>query len=183
MPPFDAAAGAIGNSSVVRIVEGRSGRVAVRTELVLRFDYGASTPWVVRLDEWFNGIIAIAGPNLAVLRTPVKVEGRDMETVGEFVIEAGQSVPFVLTYGPSHIRLPTPLDPITALRETEAFWSTWSGRCTYRGEWREAVIALADHFESSHFPADGRHRRGCYHVAARATGRGTELGLPHLLAA
>src|ERR1700712_3735398 len=98
MPPFEAAAGAIGNSSVVRIIEGRSGRVSVRTELVLRFDYGASTPWVVRLDEWLNGIIAVAGPNLAVLRTPVQVEGRNMETVGEFVIEAGQSVPFVLTY-------------------------------------------------------------------------------------
>ena len=78
MPPFNAAAGATGNSSVVRIVEGRSGRVAVRTELVLRFDYGASTPWVVRLDEWLNGIIAIAGPNLVILRTPVAIEGRDM---------------------------------------------------------------------------------------------------------
>lgn len=68
MPPFNAAAGATGNSSVVRIVEGRSGRVAVQTELALRFDYGASVPWVVRLDEWHHGIIAIAGPNLVILR-------------------------------------------------------------------------------------------------------------------
>jgi GH15 family glucan-1,4-alpha-glucosidase len=140
MPPFEAAAGAIGNSSVVRIIEGRSGRVSVRTELVLRFDYGASTPWVVRLDEWLNGIIAVAGPNLAVLRTPVQVEGRNMETVGEFVIEAGQSVPFVLTYGPSHLKSPAPIDAIAALRETEAFWSAWSSRCNYRGEWGEAVM-------------------------------------------
>jgi GH15 family glucan-1,4-alpha-glucosidase len=105
MPPFDARSGAAGHSQVVRIVEGRSGRVAVRTELVLRFDYCSSTPWVVRLDEWLNGIVAIAGPNLVVLRTPVKVEGRDMVTVGELVVEAGERVPFVLTYGPSHIHL------------------------------------------------------------------------------
>src|SRR3954447_24829496 len=117
MPPFNATAGAIGNSSVVRIVEGRTGRVSVRTELVLRFDYGASTPWVVRLDEWFNGIVAIAGPNLVTLRTPVEIEGRDMETVGAFVIEAGHSVPFAMTYGPSHMKPPTPIDAIAALRE------------------------------------------------------------------
>ena len=140
MPLFNAAAGVAGNSSIIRIVEGRSGRVSVRTELVLRFDYGSSTPWVVRLDEWLNGIIAIAGPNLVVLRTPVEIEGRDMQSVGEFVIEAGQSIPFVLTYGPSHMKLPAPIDAIAALRETEAFWSEWSRRCTYRGEWREAVM-------------------------------------------
>ncbi|MFL5281623.1 MAG: glycoside hydrolase family 15 protein [Rhodopila sp.] len=140
MPPFNAAVGATGNSSIVRIVEGRTGQVSVRTELVLRFDYGASTPWVVRLDEWFNGIVAIAGPNLVTLRTPVEIEGRDMETVGAFVIEAGHSVPFVMTYGPSHIKPPTPIDAIAALRETEAFWSAWSSRCLYRGEWRDAVM-------------------------------------------
>jgi hypothetical protein len=101
-------------------------------ELVLRFDYGASTPWVVRLDEWLNGIIAIAGPNMVVLRTPVEIEGRDMQTVGEFIIEGGQSVPFVLTYGPSHMRLPAPIDAIAASRETETFWSAWSSRCIQR---------------------------------------------------
>src|SRR5262249_18287341 len=73
MPAFGAGVGANSNPSVGRIVEGRTGRVSVRTELVLRFDYGASTPWVVRLDEWLNGIVAVAGPNLVILRTPVEV--------------------------------------------------------------------------------------------------------------
>jgi GH15 family glucan-1,4-alpha-glucosidase len=130
MPPLDARSGAAGHSQVVRIVEGRTGRVSVRTELVLRFDYGSSTPWVVRLDEWLNGVVAIAGPNLVVLRTPVKVEGRDMVTVGEFAVDAGERVPFVLTYGPSHLKRPPPTDAIAALREAEAFWSEWSSRCT-----------------------------------------------------
>jgi GH15 family glucan-1,4-alpha-glucosidase len=140
MPPFSAAAGATGNSSIVRIVEGRTGRVAAQMHLVLRFDYGASTPWVVRLDEWLNGIVAVAGPNLAVLRTSIEIEGRDMETVGSFVVEAGQSIPFVLTFGPSHIKTPAPIDAVAALRETEAFWADWASRCTYRGEWRDAVM-------------------------------------------
>ncbi len=167
MPPFDAATG---NSSVVRIVEGRTGRVSVRTELALRFDYGASTPWVVRLDEWLNGIIAIAGPNLVILRTPVKVEGRDMETVGAFVIEAGQSVPFVLTYGPSHMKPPAPIDAIAALRNTEAFWSAWSGRCIYHGEWREAVMRSLITLKALTFGATGGI------VAAATTSLPEQLG-------
>jgi GH15 family glucan-1,4-alpha-glucosidase len=170
MPPFNAAAAAAANSSVVRIVEGRSGRVSVRTELVLRFDYGASTPWVVRLDEWLNGIIAVAGPNLAILRTPVDVEGRDMETVGEFVIEAGQSVPFVLTFGPSHLKAPAPIDAIAALRETEAFWLAWSSRCTYQGEWREAVMRSLITLKALTFGATGGI------VAAATTSLPEQLG-------
>ncbi|MEJ7808011.1 MAG: glycoside hydrolase family 15 protein [Telluria sp.] len=170
MPPFDAAAGAVGNSSVVRIVEGRSGRVSVRMELALRFDYGASVPWVVRLDEWHHGIIAIAGPNLVIMRTPVKVEGRDMATVTEFVIEAGQSVPFVLTYGPSHLKLPAPIDAIAALRQTEAFWSAWSSRCTYHGEWHEAVMRSLITLKALTFGATGGI------VAAATTSLPEQLG-------
>jgi GH15 family glucan-1,4-alpha-glucosidase len=155
MPPFHARSAVPGHSSVVRIVEGRTGRVSVRTELVLRFDYGSATPWVVRLDEWQNGITAIAGPNLVVLRTPAKVEGQDMATVGEFVVEAGESVPFVLTYGPSHLKLPPPTDAIAALRETETFWSEWSRRCTYHGEWRDAVMRSVITLKALTFEATG----------------------------
>jgi GH15 family glucan-1,4-alpha-glucosidase len=35
-------------SDVVRLVIGKRGRVVMRTELVLRFDYGALVPWVTR---------------------------------------------------------------------------------------------------------------------------------------
>jgi GH15 family glucan-1,4-alpha-glucosidase len=155
MPPFDDKPGTPDHSSVIRIVEGRSGRVSMRTELKLRFDYGSCTPWVVRLDEWQNGIIAIAGPNMVVLRTPVKVDGRDMATVGEFVVEAGESVPFVLTYGLSHLKRPRPTDAIAALRETETFWSEWSGRCSYDGEWRGAVMRSLITLKALTFGATG----------------------------
>lgn len=169
MPPFDAATNT-GNSSVVRIVEGRSGRVPVRMELALRFDYGASVPWVIRLDEWHHGITAIAGPNLAVLRTPVNVEGRDMTTISEFVIEADQTVPFVLTYGPSHLTRPGPIDAIAALRQTEKFWSAWSGQCTYEGEWREAVMRSLITLKALTFRATGGI------VAAATTSLPEQLG-------
>jgi len=58
-----------GHSSLVRLVIGERGRVAMRTELVVRFSYGALVPWVHRLDD--GTLRAISGPDQAVLRTPV----------------------------------------------------------------------------------------------------------------
>ncbi len=170
MLPFDSEARTSNHSLVARIVEGRSGRVFARTELVLRFDYGSSLPWVIRLDEWLNGITAIAGPNMVVLRTPVKVIGRDMATVAEFVVEAGETIPFVLTYGPSHLPVPPPADAVAALRETEAFWREWSGRCTYQGEWRDAVMRSLITLKALTFQATGGI------VAAATTSLPEQLG-------
>jgi len=77
------------NSDVVRLVRGESGRVRMAMELVLRFDYGSIVPWVSRLADgtWR----AIAGPDMVVLRTPVKLTGRDFTTVAEFDVN-GDSV-------------------------------------------------------------------------------------------
>src|SRR5438128_7661137 len=57
-----------GHSELVRIVVGKRGTVRMKMELVLRFDYGSVVPWVCRLSN-DSGIRAIAGPDLAVLRT------------------------------------------------------------------------------------------------------------------
>ncbi len=126
------------HSSLVRIVEGRQGRVRVRMNVTLRFDYGSSVPWVTRLPEG-GGIVAIAGPNLAVLRTSAELCGKDLSTSADFSIGVGQRVPFVLTYGHSHLQPPLPIDAEAVLRETEAYWRAWAARCTYKGRWRDAV--------------------------------------------
>src|SRR5215467_3736724 len=130
MPPADGA-------DLVRIVVGRSGRVVFKTELVVRFNYGAAVPWVDRLDD--GSINAIAGPERLLLRTPVALYGEDLRTVGEFAVEAGQSVPFVLSYGASFQSQPPAIDPVDALARTEAFWRQWSDRCPDVGPWTEAV--------------------------------------------
>ena len=124
-------------SDLVRMVVGRRGRVAMRTELVLRFHYGAIVPWVSRLDD--GRLRAIAGPDMIVLDTPVRLHGHGLTTVGEFSVSAGETVPFVLTWGPSHLAQPPSVDPGRALGDTERFWRAWSGRCAYAGEWGSAV--------------------------------------------
>jgi GH15 family glucan-1,4-alpha-glucosidase len=126
------------NSDIVRIVCGERGRVRMRTELVLRFDYGRSIPWVNHLR---NGTFrAIAGPDMVLLHTPVALHGRELTTVGDFEVEAGARVPFVLTHGHSHLSPPSAIDAEASLESTEAFWTEWASRAESCGEWSDAVI-------------------------------------------
>jgi GH15 family glucan-1,4-alpha-glucosidase len=126
-------------SDVVRLVRGIEGRVRMRMQLVIRFGFGIDIPWVKRTGDR-SALLAIAGPDMTVLRTPVETRGEDMTTVADFEVGAGEAVPFVLTYGPSHLDPPAPIDPEVALKETEAFWTEWCERCTYEGEHRGLVL-------------------------------------------
>ena len=124
-------------SSLIRIVEGRSGTVEMRMDYALRFDYGMSVPWVTHTHH--GGLLGIAGPELTVLYTPVELTGRDLRTHAQFSVAAGQRVPFVLRHGPSHLPAPGALDADQALADTERYWSEWSQRCTYKGQYSKAV--------------------------------------------
>jgi GH15 family glucan-1,4-alpha-glucosidase len=129
-----------GNASdVVRLVRGIRGRVKLRMQLVIRFGFGTDIPWV-KQDQDGSGLLAICGPDMTVLRTPVETRGEDMTTVADFEVGEGETVPFVLTYGPSHLPVPEPIDPAQALKDTEEFWAEWSSRCTYQGEHRDLVM-------------------------------------------
>ncbi len=126
-----------GFSEIVRLVRGLRGRVPMQTEFILRFDYGAVVPWVERLPE--GGISAIGGPERVVLRTPVPLRGEDLKTLGEFDVSAGETIPFVMSYGPSHLPRPQPVDAEQAFRRVETFWLRWSSRCSPAGPWTDAV--------------------------------------------
>jgi len=132
MPPREKA------SDVVRLVRGVKGRVTMRMELIIRFATGSEIPWVKRAED--GALLAICGPDMTVLRTPVTLRGEDMTTVSEFEVAEGETIPFVLTYGPSHLQLPDPIDPAQALQDTEDFWLDWCSRCTYAGDYRDLVM-------------------------------------------
>jgi GH15 family glucan-1,4-alpha-glucosidase len=126
-------------SDVVRLVRGVSGRVKMRMELVIRFGFGVDIPWVKRTEDR-SALLAICGQDMTVLRTPVETRGENLTTVADFEVGEGESVPFVLTYGPSHLPVPDLINPAAALQDTEDFWTEWSSRCTYDGEARELVL-------------------------------------------
>ncbi len=125
-----------GRSDVVRLVRGLKGRVTMRSELVLRFDYGSIVPWVRRLD---GGIVATGGPDAVVLRSIVPTHGEDFTTIAEFEVAAGQELPFVLSYFPSHEPLPLPIDAHAACEVTAKSWRDWMAGCTYDGDYAAPV--------------------------------------------
>jgi GH15 family glucan-1,4-alpha-glucosidase len=125
------------NADMVRIVEGLRGTVPMRMELIIRFDYGNTVPWVRRR----NGALeAIAGPNALVLHTPIETRGENLTTVADFTVAQGDRVPFVLTWFASHLEPPNEVDAEHALRGTEKYWRQWARRCDRQGPWTEAVV-------------------------------------------
>ncbi|HEY3003244.1 MAG TPA: glycoside hydrolase family 15 protein [Kribbellaceae bacterium] len=130
MPPRDDA------PDVVRIVEGVSGRMAMRSELRLRFDYGHLIPWVRRDD---GQIVAVAGPDAVSLRSDVNQYGKGFATYADFEITAGDRAWFVLTWHASHEPVPRPVDALAARRPTETFWTDWISRRADSGRSSEEV--------------------------------------------
>jgi GH15 family glucan-1,4-alpha-glucosidase len=125
------------NPDIIRIVEGIEGTVTMRTELVIRLDYGSLVPWLRRVDA--RTLLALGGPDGLMLRTPIMLEPDDLLHAAEFPVREGERIPFVLTWYPSHDELPRPVDAEQALIDTETFWREWIGGCRYDGPYPDAV--------------------------------------------
>jgi GH15 family glucan-1,4-alpha-glucosidase len=109
----------------------------MKMELVIRFDYGSVVPWV---QQTGTGISAIAGPDLVNLRSAVPLRGEDFKTIAEFTVSEGQQIPFDLIWYPSHLPEPERIDVEKGIQKTERWWREWSGQCTHKGQWRDAVL-------------------------------------------
>jgi GH15 family glucan-1,4-alpha-glucosidase len=127
-----------GRTDLVRIVVGERGQVRMRGELIIRFGYGATVPWVSRLED--RTLRAISGPDMLLIRGPVEMRGEDLKTVGEFTVAAGQKIPIVMTYAASHLPPPAPVDAFQALASCEKIWSEWAAQCRPAEPWNEAVV-------------------------------------------
>lgn len=125
------------DSNLIRSVVGKTGFVEMDMELILRFGYGATLPWVTRGDD--GALKAVAGPDMVILRTPAPIRGEGLSTVARFTISAGETMPFVLTYGPSHRPVPRAVDPEAALQATRSFWSRWAARGKVKGPYAQPV--------------------------------------------
>ncbi|HET8615884.1 MAG TPA: glycoside hydrolase family 15 protein [Actinomycetales bacterium] len=135
MPPRGEAA------DLVRIVQGVSGKVRMRVDLRLRFDYGNIVPWMHRPkgDDSHGRLVGVAGPDSVWIDTPVELHGEHLTSCAEFEVTEGDDVPFVLTYAPSYDPPPPPVNPHHAVRDTEKFWTDWMSSFRYDGKWDSAV--------------------------------------------
>ncbi len=126
-----------GGPHLFRMLRGEAGEVAMKTDLVIRFDYGAIVPWVRRMPR---GLRAVAGPDTLFLYTAVSLHGENMHTRGEFVVHAGEQVGFELAWCGTYDAPPAASDLDASLRDTETYWADWARSCHYEGEWREPVV-------------------------------------------
>ncbi|MCC5034306.1 glycoside hydrolase family 15 protein [Streptomyces sp. WAC 00631] len=131
MPPRD------GAPQLIRIVEGVSGRVRMRSALRMRFSYGWVVPWVHKVDD---RTVAVAGPDSVWLDSPVPTYGEDLTTYADFTISPGERIAFTISWQPSHKQPPSLPEPETSLEATEDFWRDWVAQCTYHGPYRDAVV-------------------------------------------
>ncbi|MCP3821943.1 glycoside hydrolase family 15 protein [Streptomyces sp. A3M-1-3] len=131
MPPRD------GAPQLIRIVEGVSGRVPMRSALRMRFSYGRVVPWVHKVDA---RTVAVAGPDSVWLDSPTETYGKDLTTYSDFTIAPGERLAFTISWQPSHKEPPALPDPEGSLEATSDFWRDWVEHCTYHGPYREAVV-------------------------------------------
>ncbi|MFF8600269.1 glycoside hydrolase family 15 protein [Streptomyces sp. NPDC015232] len=131
MPPRD------GAPQLIRIVEGVSGRVPMRSSLRMRFSYGRVVPWVHKVGE---RTVAVAGPDSVWLDADAETHGKDLTTYSEFTVTPGDRLTLTLSWQPSHKEPPPLPDPEGSLEATLDFWREWVEHCTYHGPYREAVV-------------------------------------------
>ncbi|HVF15642.1 MAG TPA: glycoside hydrolase family 15 protein [Steroidobacteraceae bacterium] len=131
MPPRD------GVSDLIRSVRCEMGEVRMRTELVIRFGYGITVPWVTRTapGTWH----AVAGPDMLILHTRVPLRGEGLKQVGSFVLRAGESTSFTLEHSPSHLPPGKPIDVERALQDTDRYWRDWVAKAEVDGPWSAQV--------------------------------------------
>ena len=131
MPPRD------GAPQLIRIVEGISGRVPMRSALRMRFSYGRVVPWVHKVD---GRTVAVAGPDSVWLDTDAETYGQNLTTYSDFAVSPGDRIAFTISWQPSHHEPPGMPEPESSLEATENFWREWVDQCTYHGPYREAVV-------------------------------------------
>ncbi|WP_165988693.1 glycoside hydrolase family 15 protein [Streptomyces sp. YIM 98790] len=131
MPPRD------GAPQLVRIVEGVSGRVPMRSALRMRFSFGWVVPWVHKVGE---RTVAVAGPDSVWLDTPADTYGEELTTYSDFTVGPGERIGMAISWEPSHKGAPPVAEAEEALSATEEFWRDWVGQCNYHGPYREAVV-------------------------------------------
>ncbi len=130
-----------GASELVRIVRGLGGEVPMRTELVVRFDYGSVVPWVSQQED--GRLQFIAGPDSLLLDTSVQTRGEDLRTVGDFTVREGEEASFALNWSASFRAAPPPLsgkELAKAHDDVHSFWTKWAEAFKSSDPWGDAVL-------------------------------------------
>ncbi|MFN8126147.1 MAG: glycoside hydrolase family 15 protein [Candidatus Nanopelagicales bacterium] len=123
---------------VIRIVEGVTGRVTVRSTFAPRFGFGRITPYYLSHGA---GLHAQAGPDTVLHIAPEEVTQEGGDAICEISVGAGDRRAFqMIWHRPWAEREPIPQDPFVADKVCTGWWQKWAATATYTGEHRDAVV-------------------------------------------
>ncbi|MGB9090944.1 MAG: glycoside hydrolase family 15 protein [Pseudomonas farsensis] len=132
------------SNAVLRVVEGLAGETAFEMDLVMRFDYGRSVPWVEKIDPLT--LSAVAGPDRLILRSTCATHGQDHHSVARFRVAAGERQVFSLCHQASHLPVQPGCDADHDLEQTLEHWQAFADRCPNVGPYtalvRRSLITL-----------------------------------------
>jgi GH15 family glucan-1,4-alpha-glucosidase len=122
---------------VLRLVEGVRGRVPMRSEVLLRPDYGRMLPW---LRAEGRRLRVYSGPDAVVLDGDVVHEAEEAGARATFTVAEGDRVGLRMVWTGWGRGLPELPDVPRMVADTERWWRRWAQRCTYDGDHRDAVL-------------------------------------------
>ncbi|BAQ18613.1 glycoside hydrolase family 15 protein [Methyloceanibacter caenitepidi] len=123
--------------NVIRLVVGEKGTIEFESEIIVRFGYGESVPWVTTMPD--GRLRMIAGPSRIVLQSSVELRGENFKTKSTFEVKQGQTESFALSYTESWIPEPVEFDAESLIHGTEMFWKNWTSKCTMEGPYADIV--------------------------------------------
>lgn len=127
-------------ADVIRRVHGIEGTVEMAQDIRIRFDYARALPWVRRSSrDHRTTLIAVAGPDAAVIRVPA-VEAHGKSHQGTFTVSAGETVDLTMTWYPSHRQPPAAPDVDRAIAATRTWWTDWVNDKSHYGRYHDHVV-------------------------------------------
>ena len=130
-------------ADLIRIVDCVEGEVEMQHEWIVRFNYGRTRPWVSHhpnLDTHQDALIAIAGPDMLVLRSSRGPQAEDGTHRDRWTMRAGDHEEFTLNWFASWKPVPPPTDVQARVAKTFETSEAWASSCTYEGPYRDAVV-------------------------------------------
>ena len=125
-----------GNSRVMRSVRCERGSVEMRSEYIVRFDYGSIVPWIRQVE---GGLLAVAGPDALLLASDVPFVAEDFEHAANFSMSQGDVIKFELTYFASYDAQPPARLLGDPLAEAETKWRSFADSCSYGGPYADVI--------------------------------------------
>ena len=127
---------------LVRILSCDAGTISGGFRVEPAFDYGRAE---ATLEATEQGVLFSTGVQVLRAAGSGRMEIDGKAAWSGFRLEAGMRAVLVLTHGEEQERPPLDGigDALRRLERTRAYWEQWSGRCSYEGPYRNAVLRAA----------------------------------------